>query len=233
MLLRGNAMPKSIKIILAIIVLVFLFSVGTYLYFNLNGNPFEKRKLKQEVEEYLNNNYDVTMEIVNVDYSFTSGTYFVDAITVDEPKITFRVSKNSVGDFVDSYLISYWDYSVSNEISNYASDIFSKTCEGDILFTEGSPIKNDNLKLNEVPDFLTIRDKFKAAIFSFVKIDSNFNVGNKEEEFNNVYQVAKYIFDKYQFKSVEFVYLDNTNITLSLEDYNNLGETIEIENYMK
>lgn len=227
-------MSKSIKVILAIFVLGCIFAMGTYLFFSLNGSPFEKQKLREEVETYLLTHYNERIDILKVDYSYTSNMYFADVITVDEPKITFRVSKNNDGAFVDSYFISYWDYCISNDISNYALDIFNTFCEGDVLFTEGSPISYDDyLSLGRVPDFLTVRDEFKAKIFSFVKINNSFHIENKEEEFNNIYMVSKYIFDKYQFDSVEFVYSNNTNVTLSLNDYNNLKEVKEIENYIK
>lgn len=227
-------MSKNTKRFLVCIVIISIFAFGLYLHFNLNGNPIQKQKLKQEVEEYLRNKYNEDMEVANVDYSFTTDTYFADVVTVSEPKINFRVSKNISGNFVDNYFLSYWDVNVSMDISEYATNIFGENCIGDILFTEGSPIATDNhLISNNVPDFLTIRDEFHAAIFSFVKIEKIFDKESKEKNFNDIYLVAKYIFDKYRFNSVEFEYSDSIKVIISLDDYRNLNEVKEIENLMR
>lgn len=217
-------------IIIGAIILCFVILV-MYVFFSLYGSPIGKAKFCKECRNYLTEMYNEKMTIVDVVYSFKTQDYFAN-ISVDNTDITFHVVKDGVK-LSDNYFIEYWKHETSNDITEVVTTVYGKNKgTGSLYFTQGSPISNSDYKIeNKVPSFLSVRNKFNTSIFGFVNISAEFDSANCLSEYEQIYKVIKYVFEKYSPKNIVLEFSDDAKFKIEIEDFKQLKNKTDIQNY--
>lgn len=97
-------------IILAILIGAFLLS------FKINGNPWERRSFKKDVESYIKSKYpDIEIKNQKVSYSFKEMKY--RSLIVTDSDVYFLVWLDYNDHFVDNYYVSTWEQQAGHQIS--------------------------------------------------------------------------------------------------------------------
>jgi len=222
-------MNKNVKIIITFIIFITLINI--VFFFLSYGNPFEKKIFKDQVEQYLKEKYIEEMVVTNVEYSFKTYQYSAKVNLVQNPQIKFKVDKLKEANFEDNYISAVWSYQVGKDISDFANNIINvNNCEGSIMFTENMDFYQEYKAQNQVPEFLSVRNKITTGIYSFVKIPYDFQK-NEQIYCRKMYEIMKYIFDRYQFKEIRFDFINNIYFIIRFDEYELITDANELLKY--
>ena len=228
-------MKKGIKVFVSITLCALgcgIIAFWCYLNFYFGGSPIEKQRFKNEVVLYLEETYHQQIEVIDVDYAFKSKSYYADVKTTGDSQILFRVSQTKNGEMVDNYIMEYWKDGIHKDLSNYATEIFNFKGSGSVYFTEGLPHSLKHIDRAAIPEFLSVRNEFKAKIFAFIDVYRQFDDKNYDE-ISEIYNVIQYVFEKYHFDSMEITYSDDTKVNMTKDEYDKLKEKDEITDFIQ
>jgi len=233
---KGCRMKKTI---ITSILTFIIASLGVYIFFSYNGTPWEKNQFKAQIETYLKNTYYEKMKINSIGYDIENASFSATVSPVDSSDITFRVwsfRENSRGaickEVCDNYHKSIYEQEINNDLSQYSSKVFRENCHGTVLFTDDSPFTLKGSKAQKkIPGFLSIREHFTAPIYTLVNVYSDFEQKKSGDEYNKIYQVAKYVFDKYRFQSIRVKFSNNTSYELKYEDFTKIKDYSQVSDF--
>ena len=84
---------KNSKFIKLFGVLVMLF-ISIFIYNSLNGNPIGYLKAKNNINEYIENNYNNQLKLTNIYYSEKAGGYIGEVEEVENPSNKSNIPTN-------------------------------------------------------------------------------------------------------------------------------------------
>lgn len=103
------------KIFLILFVLVII-SIGGWLYTSFYGLPWKKSSTAKELETYVENKYDIQVNLVESSYSFKDSNYGATFELHDNPRIVFSALKLKNGEVLDYYAEALWVDEAENDV---------------------------------------------------------------------------------------------------------------------
>ena len=109
---------NSIKI-LGVVAILF---ISIFIYSSFNGNPVGYIKAKNNISEYIENNYNNKLKITNIYYSQKAGGYIAEVEEVDNPISKSNINYYNTGYIGDDYHFRTY-LNMSDEISSTLKNI--------------------------------------------------------------------------------------------------------------
>ena len=109
---------NSIKI-LGVVAILF---ISIFIYSSFNGNPVGYIKAKNNISEYIENNYNNKLKITNIYYSQKAGGFIGEVEEVDNPISKSNINYYNTGYIGDDYHFRTY-LNMSDEISSTLKNI--------------------------------------------------------------------------------------------------------------
>ena len=182
--------------ILGVVAILF---ISIFIYSSFNGNPVGYIKAKNNISEYIENNYNNKLKITNIYYSQKAGGYIAEVEEVDNP-----ISKSNINYYNTGYIGD--DYHFRTYLN--MSDEISSTLKNIIYQQTNIPKDSINIDVYfELPKFkYKLNDDYsgKEPLSIELELKSNNSVFKNEEGFkveaSKILDVLKSI--KYDYKSI-------------------------------
>ena len=179
-------------------VVVILF-ISIFIYNSLNGNPIGYIKAKNNINEYIENNYNNQLKLTNIYYSEKAGGYIGEVEEVENPSNKANINYYNTGYIGDDYHFRTY-LNMSDEINSTLKN----------LIYQQTNIPKDNMTMDvyfELPKFkYKLNDEYsgKEPLTIELELKSKNGIFKNQEKFEiearKVLEVLKSI--KYDYKSI-------------------------------
>jgi|GEM_PF-3561591 len=176
-----------VVVVAAIIMILCLFSGIIKLYF-----PGRDKKAVIVAQEYLDTNYEQSMNYLSVETFFEPACYNVWFNPKDNTDIKFYVRVSpELSIYSENYIESKIVYAIESQLQEEINNIYNNA---DVLAIFNSSLKNDN-----IPEEFSL-DEIKSIIDGRYRIliteTNDINENNYHQEMNNIYEVVRLLYDK-------------------------------------
>ena len=189
---------KNSKFIKLFGVLVMLF-ISIFIYNSLNGNPIGYLKAKNNINEYIENNYNNQLKLTNIYYSGKAGGYIGEVEEVDDSSNKANINYYNTGHIGDDYHFRTY-LNMSDEINSTLKNL---------IYIQTN-IPKDNMTMDvyfELPKFkYKLNDEYsgKEPLTIELELKPKSGVFKNQEDFkieaSKVLDVLKSV--KYDYKSI-------------------------------
>lgn len=107
---------------------VVLVSAVFFVFSLVFGTPWERIAVKEKMEDYLENKYELTFKINDISYNYLSETYQAYAAPENEPQLEFFVQEASdaKSGYADSYPLVFWGSGSAKQFKEKIENLFPK-----------------------------------------------------------------------------------------------------------
>ena len=208
---------KSIGATILIIVILFGISFVRMAWQEYKEKTKEN-EFKPILEKYYSQKYSQPIVISNIDYINKNKEFYCSSFLKNNEKIRFNTdakvnSKTSNYSFTDIFFIHNWEEEVQKEIKDYITSFYNNIFsiefkiygkpapeENMMQYTfEGADYFLDFVNKAEIPTYAKMKDNIQ--IKGYIKeikicINGDINKSNRNNEYQKVYQVCKFIIEK-------------------------------------
>jgi len=211
---------------------VLMLFISIFIYNSLNGNPIGYIKAKNNINEYIENNYNNKLKLTNIYYSEKAGGYIGEVEEFDNPSNKSNINYYSTGYIGDDYHFRTY-LNMSDEINSTLKN----------LIYQQTNISKENIIMDvyfELPKFkYKLNDDYsgKETLSIELELKSKDGVFKNQEEFeieaSKVLEVLKSI--KYDYKSIIiYSYREDGNSRYEMDINNDVNiNTIKKEEEIK
>ena len=179
--------------------IVAILFISIFIYSSFNGNPIGYIKAKNNISEYIENNYNNKLKITNISYSEKAGGYIGEVEEVDNPSNKSNINYYNTGYIGDDYHFRTY-LNMSDEISSTLKNIIYQQTnipKDSITIDVYFELPKFKYKLNDdysgkEPLTIELEQKPKSGVF---KNQEDFKI-----EASKVLDVLKSV--KYDYKSI-------------------------------
>jgi len=186
------------KIIVWIVCLAPLLLIGV-IYIGFNGAPWKLYAIQKDAAQYMQEQYGIEVVIMEANYAFKDGHYYVLAHPTGNEELVFRVNeyKNRNADgyhITDNYMRVFWTNKIESEFEPLVKSIFSErdgalvSFPGDYLYEQLKDEKNET----DQQEKKTLVERSRLDIF----IRRDFATSHADEEYQKVLDVVDFIQDE-------------------------------------
>ena len=215
--------------ILGVVAILF---ISIFIYSSFNGNPVGYIKAKNNISEYIENNYNNKLKITNIYYSQKAGGYIGEVEEVDNPISKSNINYYNTGYIGDDYHFRTY-LNMSDEISSTLKNIIYQQTN----------IPKDSITIDvyfELPKFkYKLNDEYsgKEPLTIELELKSKNGIFKNQKEFG---VQAKQILDvlksvNYDYESIIiYSYREDGNSRYEMDINNNVNiNTIQKEEPIK
>jgi hypothetical protein len=215
--------------ILGVVAILF---ISIFIYSSFNGNPVGYIKAKNNISEYIENNYNNKLKITNIYYSQKAGGYIAEVEEVDNPISKSNINYYNTGYIGDDYHFRTY-LNMSDEISSTLKNIIYQQTN----------IPKDSITIDvyfELPKFkYKLNDDYsgKEPLAIELELKSKNGVFKNQEDFEiearKVLEVLKSV--NYDYNSIViYSYREDGNSRYEMDINNNVNiNTIQKEEPIK
>ena len=190
--MKSNNPIKILGVVAILFIIIFIYS-------SFNGNPVGYIKAKNNISEYIENNYNNKLKITNIYYSQKAGGYIAEVEEVDNPISKSNINYYNTGYIGDDYHFRTY-LNMSDEISSTLKNIIYQQTN----------IPKDSITIDvyfELPKFkYKLNDDYsgKEPLTIELELKPKSSVFKNQEDFkieaSKVLDVLKSV--KYDYKSI-------------------------------
>lgn len=117
------------------------------------GLPWKKEKVAMELKQYVEEKYDIEVELEESYYNFKDKSYGATFVLKNEQSISFSAEKNRSGELDDYYPEAVWVNEVKNDVTPILKQSFPSFSIEDFLVNSVYGMGDELVKGKEIPSY--------------------------------------------------------------------------------
>lgn len=178
---------------------LLMLCISLFIYNSFHGNPIGYIKANKNISEYIEDNYDNSLNITNIQYSSKGGGYIGSVEDIDDSR-----NKSTINYYNTGYIGDYYHFDTFQNMS----DEISKTLTN--LLVQQTKIKKENINIYvdlDIPEFkYKLNDDYsgKEPLAIEIELKGSKGLYKDEKEFikeaSEILSLIKNI--QYKYKSI-------------------------------
>ncbi|WP_066309043.1 hypothetical protein [Bacillus sp. FJAT-29814] len=171
---------------------LLLFILGLTIYFLFNGTPWEKNNQEKEMQQFLENKYQMEFVFKKMSYNYLSETYQAYAYPKGHSDVEFMVQEDmdSKAGYSDTYPKAFWESELSRELKEKIKDLFPNLDESN--FQALQIVERGEYFGKGIPTYQQVPASHLDTSIS-IKIIGNWERMDQQMEIDKIKELGQYL----------------------------------------
>lgn len=143
---------------------IFVIFVICYFYASFYGLPWKKDSVAKKLESYVEEKYDIQVELVEKYYDFKGGSYGAKFVLKDNDKITFSAYQYHTGILSDEYPEAFWSQEVMDDVTPVLKQSFPTLNVKDYYAIPVYGMGDELVEGKEIPSYKEVNTEIVFAV---------------------------------------------------------------------